>query len=147
MLQMRDVGHVLPGSADVEGEIAVHTPPCPGNLVGERFLRRRQRLRIGHLEDGGDTTADRREAACGEVFLVLEARLAEVDLSVDHTWKDVEPLGIDDLGRPPPREIANRRNAPPQDANVADALAVMIDDGSSLEDKVEVICHDGLQER
>ena len=76
--------------ADIEGEVAEHAVARAAHFVGERLGSRRERLRVGHLEDGGDAAQHGGAAAGLEVFLVLEARLAEMHLGVDHAGQDVE---------------------------------------------------------
>ena len=56
-------------------------------------------LGVGHLEDAGDAAQHRGAAAGFEVFLVLGAGLAEMDLGVDDAGQDVKAGAIDDLGR------------------------------------------------
>ena len=72
---------------------------------------------------------------------MLEPWLAEMDLAVDHPREDVEPLGIDDLRSTGRRNISDGRDTPSDDPDIPHCFAVVIDDGSPLDDKVEEFCH------
>src|SRR3546814_9510339 len=54
-------------------------------------------LGVGHFEQAGDAAEHRGAAARFEVFLVLQPRLAEMDLGVDRSGKDSEAGAVDDL--------------------------------------------------
>ena len=56
-----------------------------------------ERVGVGHLEDGRDAAHDRGARPGLEVFLVLGARLAEMDLGVDDARQDVQAGAVDDL--------------------------------------------------
>jgi hypothetical protein len=88
-LQFGDTVGILAGSADPEGEVAMHAVAGAADLVGQGFGRGGQRVGVGHLEDGGDAAENGGARAGLQVFLVLGAGLAEVD------------LGVDDAGRRP----------------------------------------------
>ena len=60
------------------------------DLVGKRLGGDRQRVGVGHLEDGGDAAHHRGARAGLEVFLVLGAGLAEMHLRVDDAGQDVQ---------------------------------------------------------
>ena len=90
---------ILTGSTHVEGEVAIHAIGGPLHLVSEGFLGRGQRLGVGHLEHGGDTTLDRRPAPGIEIFLVFGTRLSQMHLAVDNAGQDVEPGAVDHLAR------------------------------------------------
>ena len=75
----------------------MHAVGGAGDLVLEGFAGRRQRDGVGHLEDAGHPAHDRRKRAGLEIFLVLEAGLAEMDLGIDDTGKDGEARAIDRL--------------------------------------------------
>jgi len=63
-----------------------------------------------------------------QIFLVGLARLAEMHLGVDHAGQDVQALAVDHLGRWGRAERTDLGDSPIGDADVADALAVLIDD-------------------
>ena len=67
------------------------------HLVGERLGGGRERLGVGHLEHGRDAAHHRRAAAGLQVLLVLQPRLAEMHLGVDHAGQHVQARGIDRL--------------------------------------------------
>src|SRR5262249_15604073 len=67
--------------------------------------------------------------------------LAEVHLGVDDARKDMQTAGVDHLrGRRLP-QIAQRRDAPAMDPDVAHALAIVVDDGRPLQNEVETLGH------
>jgi hypothetical protein len=47
------------GSADEEGEVAMHAPGSPANLVGKGRLGDGERVGVGHLEDRRDASHHR----------------------------------------------------------------------------------------
>ena len=56
------------------------------------------RLGVGHLEHRRDAAEGRRGRAGGEVFLVLEAGLAEMHLGVDDAGQHMQTAGIQHFG-------------------------------------------------
>ncbi len=109
---MRNIGDVVARPADEKCKVAKHPMPGAANLVGKRIRARRQRLRIRHLENGGHAARDGGAAARFQIFLVLEARLAEMHLCVDDARQDVQAPGIDRLGGLGRTEIADRGDPP-----------------------------------
>src|SRR5262249_2488475 len=85
---------------------------------------------------GRDTAHDGGAAARLQVLLVLQPRLAEVHLRVDHARQDVEAASVDDLGRRGAGEVAQCRNPSTADADVPLRPPVMVDDGAAVEDEV-----------
>ncbi len=112
------------------------------DLVGKRLGRDGQRLGIGHFEDGGDAAHDRGAAAGFEVFLVLGAGLAEMHLGVDDAGQDVKAR-CNRSSRPPGEvgETADPGNAAVADRHIADAHAIMVDDGSAFQNEIGRECH------
>ena len=98
VFQRRDIVDRLARTADIESEIAEHAVARAAHLVGECCSRGGQGLGVRHLEHGRDAAQDSCAAAGLQVFLLFEARLAEVHLAVDYTGQDVQPLAVDDLG-------------------------------------------------
>ena len=96
-LQLGNVLGILVGAADPEGEIAMHPVMAARHLVGERLGRGRQRIGVGHFEDGRDAPQNRRAGASLKIFLVDQAWLAKMHLTVDDTGQDVEARAVDDL--------------------------------------------------
>jgi len=78
---------------------------------------------------------------------VCSSDLAEMHLGVDHPRQDVQTAAVDDLARRGRRQIADRRNRPAGDADVAHAFAVVVDDGAALQDEVVSVGHVGDGER
>ncbi len=96
-LELAKVLSVLARRADIEGKVAVHAVMRARNLVGERLRGHRQRIGIGHLEHGGDAAQHRTARAGFEIFLVGEARLAEMHMAVDHAGQHVQAAAVDHL--------------------------------------------------
>ena len=97
LFQFRNVGDIVARAADEKGEIAEHAMPGAAHFIGQRLGGSGQRLRVRHFEDGGDAAGNRRTAAGFQIFLVLEARLAEMHLRVDDAGQDVQARGVDRL--------------------------------------------------
>jgi hypothetical protein len=99
------VGHRLEGGDAVLDQQADDAEVDEGLLLRESSLeldvlgRVRLGLRVGHLDDGRHSAVDRRGGPRPPVLLVLEARLPEVDVTVDHTRQDVQPRRVELLGR------------------------------------------------
>ena len=72
---------ILVRAADPEGEVAMHAVMAAPHLVGERLGRRGLRVGVGHLEHGRDAAHDGGAGAGFEIFLVVEAGLAEMHLA------------------------------------------------------------------
>jgi hypothetical protein len=89
---------VLGTGAEEEGVVGPGSAPGPGQFVDETLRGRRGWIGIGHLAKGGDASGDGREGAGGEVFLVLVARFAEMDLRIDQAGEDEAPPGIETWG-------------------------------------------------
>ena len=105
------------------------------HLVGKRLGAGRQRVGVGHLEDGGDAAEHGGARAALEIFLVLQARLAEMHLAVDDAGQDVQAAAVDRRAGARRAEIADRGDAAAADADVAQARAVMVDDRAALQDR------------
>ena len=73
-----------------------------------------------------------------------EAGLAEMHLGVDHAGQDVQAAAIDGPAGRRLRQVAERGDPAAGDADVARALAVVIDDGAALEDEVEGLGHSNV---
>ena len=139
--QLRNLIDVLARAADIEGEVAEHAIARPRDLVGEPLGRRRQRLGVRHLEHGRDAAEDGAARARLEIFLVLESRLAEMHLRIDDTGQHVQAARVDRLASTIGIDIANGGDAAAPDADVAHPHAVVVDDGSPLEDEIECGAH------
>ncbi len=82
------------GAANPEGEIAVHAMHAEAHLFAKRLGRGRQRVRIGHFKDGRDAAEHRATRTCLKVFLVGEAGLAEMHLTVDDAGQHMQAAAI-----------------------------------------------------
>ena len=111
-------------------KLVFHCQPAGGRRTG-----------IGHFEDSGDTAQDRRPASAFEVFLVLVARLAEMNLAVDDTRQDVKPLRLVHLGGLRPREVADGSDAPCPDTNIGLGDAGRRGADPAPDEKIECVCH------
>ena len=108
--QFRQILNVLAGAADEEREIAMHAMMAALDLVGEGLLGDRQRIGVRHLEHRRDAAHHGAARAGLEIFLVGQARLAEMHLRVHHAGQDVQALAVDRLGggRLPERRRSRR---------------------------------------
>ena len=70
--------------------------------------------------------------------------LAEMHLGVDHARQDMQAAAIDRLARGRRRQVADRRDPPGCDAEVARRFAVVIDDGAALEDQIVGLRHSNM---
>src|SRR6185312_3139213 len=130
--ELGQVLNVLAGTADEEGEIAMHAMPAALDLVGEGLLRHRQRIGVRHLEHGGHPAHDRAARARLQIFLVGQPGLAEMHLRVHHAGQDMQALAIDDFGGARPPQSADFGDAARANADVAHALAVLVDHGAGF---------------
>src|SRR5690606_28216634 len=81
-------------------------------------------------------------AAAGlQVLLLLEARLAEMDLRVDDARQDVQAGAVDRLAGGAGCNAAERSDTAVADADVTGAGAVVVDDRAALQHQVECLCH------
>ena len=96
--QFRQILHVLAGTADEEGKIAMHAVTAALYLVGECRLGHGQRIGVRHFEHRGDAAHHGAARTGFEVFLVGLAGLAEMHLGVDHAGQDMQALAVDHLG-------------------------------------------------
>src|SRR5947208_15856271 len=62
-------------------------------------------------------------------------------LGVDHARQDVQALAVDGLSRAGRTQRADRGNAPAANADIAHALAVLVDDGAGFQDRIEALVH------
>src|SRR3546814_15174068 len=66
-------------------------------LVGERIGSVGIGLGVRHFKDAGDAAKHGGAAARLKVFLLLQPRLAEMNLRVDRAWKDDKTAAVDDF--------------------------------------------------
>ena len=130
--QFRQILHVLAGAADEEREIAMHAVMAALHLVGEGRFRDRQRIGVRHFEHRGDAAHHGAARSGFQIFLVGLARLAEMHLGVHHAGQDVQALAVDHLAGRGLSQPADRGDAAIGDADIADALAVLIDHGAGF---------------
>ena len=135
-LQLGHMFGVLMGAADPEGEIAVHAVQAARHLVGQGFRGRGERIGVRHFEHRRHPAQHGGARTGLQILLVGQAGLAEMHLRVDDAGQDMQPRAVDALPGAGLRQIANGRDAPAAQANVALALAVVIDQRSVLENGV-----------
>ncbi len=135
-LQLAQVFGVLARRAGIKGEVAMHAVMRALDLVGDCRGIGGGGIGVRHLEHRGDAAEHRAARAGFQVFLVRQARLAEMHMAVDHARQHVQAEAIDHLAGRCARKIADGREAAVPDADIADALAVLVDDGAALEDEV-----------
>ncbi len=140
-LQFRQIGHVVAGAADEEREIAMHAVTARLHLGGKSRFGDRQRIGVRHFEHRGDAAHHGAARTGFQVFLVGQARLAEMHLRVHHAGQDVQALAVDHLGRRGLPERTDRGDPPVGDGDVAHALAVLIDHGAGLQNQIVGLAH------
>ena len=91
------LGDVVARRADVEAVVDERLAGGQRELFFQPRLRRRGRHRVRHFEKRRDAALRARPAGGGEVLLVREARLAEMDLVVDHAGQQMQSAGVDHL--------------------------------------------------
>jgi hypothetical protein len=132
------------GAADPEGEIAVHAVVAAPHLVGQSLGARGLRIGVGHLEHRRNAAHDSGAGAGFQILLVVEPRLAEMDLGVDDAGQDMQPPAVDLALGAGLGEIADMRDGASPHADVALDAAVLIDDDAALEDQVVGLGHGEL---
>ena len=130
--QFRQILHVLAGAADEEREIAMHAVAAALHLVGEGLLGDGQRIGVRHFEHRRHPAHHGTARSGFKIFLVGQARLAEMHLRIDHAGQDMQALAVDRLGGGSLPKRADRGDPAIGDADVADALAVLIDHGAGF---------------
>ena len=117
--QLAKVLGVFAGGADIEGEVAMHAVMAALDLVGDRRRVGGERIGIGHLEHRGDAAEHRAARADFEVFLVGEARLAEMHMAVDHARQQMQAAAVDHLAGGGARQVADRGKPAGPNAEIA----------------------------
>ena len=140
-LQLAELGRVVARAADPEREVAMHAAGGARKLVGQRLGAGGERPGVRHLEHRCHAAEDGRAGAALQILLVLQAGLAEMDLAVDHARQDVKAAAIDPLAGGSLSERPDAGDAAADDADVAKARAVLVDDGAACQDDVEGGCH------
>ena len=136
-LQLAEVAGVLVGAADVEGVVAVHAAAGAAELVGQGLGRGGGRIRVGHLEHGGDAAQHGGAAARLKVLLPLEPGLAEVHLGVDHARQHGEAPRVHRLGRGGVGQVADAGHAAVAHAHVGGAAPGVVHHLAAADDQVE----------
>ena len=68
---------------------------------------------------------------------MLQPRLAEMDLAVDHPRQDMEPACVDGLACDAFGDVADGGDAAIPDADIGKPFARVIDEGAAFENEVE----------
>ena len=140
-LELGNVGDIVVRAADPEGEVAMHAPPGAAHLVGERARRGRGRIGVGHFEHGGHAAEDSGARTALEVLLVDGARLAKMHLAVDHAGQDMEPFAVDPPAGRGRAQASDLGDAAAAHADVAQAHAIVVDNGSIHKNEIEGLRH------
>ena len=90
-----DVREVVIAGPEVERVVRQRRARGQGATLFQGRGRERRRLHVGHVHEAGDPASHRRPRFVGEVGLVGEAGLAEVDLIVDQAGQQVLAAGLD----------------------------------------------------
>ena len=96
---------------------------------------------VGHFKDGGDAAQDRRAASTFKIFLVLVARLAEVNLRVDDARQHMKPFCLIHLGRLRAGEVADGSNAPCPNAEIGLGDAGGRGANPAPDEEIKCVCH------
>src|SRR5690606_3606848 len=124
-------------TTDPESEIAVHTMTTTANLVFQRLGGSGERLGVRHLENRGHATPYGCERTGFEIFLVFKAGLAEMDLAIHHTWQNMQAGAVNHLACCMHRKRTYGSDATIANTDVALAYTVVIDDGCTLQNRME----------
>ena len=103
---------VLVGGADEERVVDPGPAGGAAQLIVQRRLVDGVGVGVRHLEEGRDPAHGGAGRAGRQVFLVLEAGLAEVDLGVDDAGQDGEAGGVETLRRGGRTQGAQGRDSP-----------------------------------
>ena len=140
-LELGEIGDVFMRAADPEGEVAMHAAFRPGELVGERLGAGRRRVGVGHFEHRGHAAEHGRARAGLQVLLVNEARLAKMDLGIDHAGKNVKAAAIEAFAGRGSAQGADRGDPAVANADVANADPVVVDHDPIDEHAIETRRH------
>ena len=122
-LQFGQMVGVARGRADVKGVVAMHPVQAARELVMHPLRRVGVGIGVGHLEHGRHAAEHGRARTGLQVLLVLEARLAEMHLTVDHAGQNVQAGAVDDIAGCGGIDRADGR-----DAAVGDAGTQFVED-------------------
>ena len=110
----------------------MHAVTAAVHLVGESLLRNGQRIGVRHFEHGRHAAHHGAARSGFKIFLMRLAGLAEMHLRVHHAGQDVQALAVDRLAGLSLSEPADRGDPAIGNADVADALTVLIDHGAGF---------------
>src|SRR5690606_4866156 len=116
-----------------------HAVAGAADFVGERVCAGRRWPGVRHLEDGCDSAKHGGAASRFEILLLLQARLAEMNLRVDDTRQNVQTGAVDHLAAGLGGKRTKRSDATVADADVTLANSVVIDDGAALQHQIECL--------
>ena len=119
----------------------MHAVMAELHLAGEGLLGDRQRIGVRHFEHRRDAAHHGAARTGFQVLLVSQARLAKVHLRVHHARQDVQALAVDHLGGRGLSKAADCGDAAIGDADVAHALAVLIDHGAGFQNGIKALAH------
>lgn len=118
---------VVVGRAKVEPVVGHRPGGGSGVLILERAGRHRLRVAVRHLQVARDTAGDGGARFGCDRGLMLEPRLAEMHLVVDHAGQQVGAGRVDDLGATWRRHV-HPEDAPPGHRQVAHDHGALVDD-------------------
>ena len=96
---------------------------------------------VWHFKDAGHASQYGRPSACFQVFLVLVARLAQMDLGVDHPWQHMQPGNVDPVSRIKRRQVADGGDPSIAHGDIGTPHPIMIDDRATRKNGVEGLGH------
>ena len=116
-------------------------PARAAQFVVQRRLVDRVGVGVRHLEKGRDPAHGGAGRAGRQVFLVLKAGLAEMDLGIDHAGQDGEAGGVETLRRSGRAKGAQGRDLPVLHPDVAGFEAVRRRHLAARQNKIEIVWH------
>ena len=139
--QNRQLRDILPGAANIKGEVAKHPVTRPGDLVLQGFYGGGRGIGVGHFKDAGDAPHDGGTAAGFKVFFVFVAGLAKMNLGIDHPRQHMQALQGKGLSGFAGRDLSDLHNSAIADGNIGLSHAIMVDHPAPLQDKVVGFTH------
>ena len=140
-LQLAEEPGVLVGAADVEGVVAVHAVLGPRQLVGQGVGVGGRGLGVRHLEHRHHAAQHRRARPGLQVFLPLQAGLAEVDLGVDDAGHHGQARGVEHLTGRRLAQVAHRGDLAVAHAHIGRAAAGVVHHLAAADDQVVSFSH------
>jgi hypothetical protein len=125
----------------IKGMVDIHPAFRAVELVGQHVRAGCRWVGVRHFEHRRYPAQRGRARLCLKVGLVFEARLAEVDLAVDHTGQDVQPGCIIGLTSARAVELANSDNLAAAYSDIGFVFAAGRHHGAVFQDQIIGLGH------